>query len=424
MSTPNEAGKFTATAIVMNLYYTGLGIARSLGQRGIPVLGLTATRGVYGNLTRFAKVLLSPDSRSQAEELLRYLLQMGPTFAERPVIFPTRDDDVLFLDRYRAQLEPYYHLVAPQGAALQACLDKFETYHAAERASVPVPRSWLVEGMEDIRRIASELPYPCVLKPLSSHQWRQRENWELVGARKAIGVASESELIREYSTIAHAEKRAVVQEMIPGGDDCLLVAACYMDREGQYAGGFQIQKLVQVPAGFGTGCIVQSVSRPELVEPTVRMLRTIGLTGIAEVEYKWDAARGEYKLIEINARPWDQHRLGYRCGVDLMYLAYCDLAGLPAPPTVAATPGHKWIAEDAFCTTALQLAWHGDRQFFSLFRQARGKRVFAIWLANDPLPAVSYFFQYVGGLIAGCMRRIFGPAKVKASGQRTVQKEA
>jgi hypothetical protein len=41
-------------AIVMNMFYTGLGIARSLGERGVPVVGLTARRGAYGNWTRYA----------------------------------------------------------------------------------------------------------------------------------------------------------------------------------------------------------------------------------------------------------------------------------------------------------------------------------------------------------------------------------
>ena len=51
------------TAIVMNLFYTGLGIARSLGERGIPVIGLSAHRGIYGSYTRYAEVRSSPDSR-------------------------------------------------------------------------------------------------------------------------------------------------------------------------------------------------------------------------------------------------------------------------------------------------------------------------------------------------------------------------
>ena len=33
-----------APAIVMNMFYTGLGIARSLGERGISVIGITAER--------------------------------------------------------------------------------------------------------------------------------------------------------------------------------------------------------------------------------------------------------------------------------------------------------------------------------------------------------------------------------------------
>jgi len=31
---------------------------------------------------------------------------------------------------------------------------------------------------------------------------------------------------------------------------------------------------------------------------------------MAEVEYKYDSRNGEHKLIEINARHWDQHHLG------------------------------------------------------------------------------------------------------------------
>ena len=64
-------------AVVMNLYYTGLGIARSLGEQGVPVIGLTAHRGVYGNFTRYAKTLRSPDSRSEPGRLLEFLCDLG-----------------------------------------------------------------------------------------------------------------------------------------------------------------------------------------------------------------------------------------------------------------------------------------------------------------------------------------------------------
>ena len=36
----------TPIAVVMNLFYTGLGVARSLGEKGVRVIGLTAHRRI------------------------------------------------------------------------------------------------------------------------------------------------------------------------------------------------------------------------------------------------------------------------------------------------------------------------------------------------------------------------------------------
>src|SRR5262249_5477798 len=147
------------------------------------------------------------------------------------------------------------------------------------------------------------------------------------------------------------------------GDECLLITACFMDGDSEWVAGFNTQKLVQEPEGFGTGCIVQAVDRAELFEPAARLLKAMRFTGIAEVEYKWDAAKRTYGLIEINPRPWDQHRLGKACGVDLIYLAYCAHAGLPRPAVEKRPVGCKWIAEDGFFRAALRMLWRRDPRF-------------------------------------------------------------
>ena len=128
------------TAVVMNMFYTGLGIARSLGEKGIPVIGLSAQRGIYGNFTRYAKCLACPDSRSEPEELLSFLLKLGKAVGSRSVLFPTRDHDLVFLDRFRRELEPSYSLVVPESGPLSACLDKWQTYLAAQQSGVPTPK--------------------------------------------------------------------------------------------------------------------------------------------------------------------------------------------------------------------------------------------------------------------------------------------
>jgi predicted ATP-grasp superfamily ATP-dependent carboligase len=318
---------------------------------------------------------------------------MGKRSDHRSVIFPTRDDDLIFLDEFREQLSPYYRLTIPEREVVKASLDKWETYQWAQRAQVPAPKCWRIEGEKDLARIAPELTYPCVLKPVAAHHWRRGGNWELVGGRKAICAGSWEELVSEYASASRADKRVLVQEMIPGGDDSLWIAACYLDQDSKFVAGFNTQKLVQFPETFGTGCIVQAVDRPELFEPTVRLLQGMGFTGIAEVEYKWDQRTGEYRLIEINPRAWDQHRLGKACGVDLVWLCYCEHAGLPMPPTRRQVLGHKWIAEDTFLIAALCLARRPNSQLSSLFRLARGQRIYAIWSSDDPFPFVGYGMQ-------------------------------
>lgn len=407
----------------MNMFYTGLGIARSLGEQGVPVIGLTSQRGVYGNFTRYAKAVLCPDSRNEPEALLKYLIGLGKEIGHRSVIFPTRDDDVVFLDRFRSELEPYFILTVPKSSALNVCLSKWETFLLARRTHVPTPKCWSVDGEEELRQVLPEITYPCVIKPVASHHWRKGGNWDVVGHRKAIRISSPQELLKEYSGISLADSRVLIQEMVPGSDDCLFVAACYLDGESNWVAGFNAQKLLQHPEGFGTGCILQTVDCPELREPTMRLLQTIGFSGIAEVEYKWDAGRNEYQLIEINPRPWDQHRLGRYAGTDLIYLAYCEHAGLPRPvarPHRGKTTPFKWVAEDALMLDLLGIVWRRDARLAGLKKMLSGRRTYAIWSVKDPLPFLAYLVtQAIPGVVSSGVRNMWSALKRAANGNKS-----
>jgi D-aspartate ligase len=408
------------TAIVMNMFYTGLGIARSLGEKGIPVIGLSAHRGVYGEYTRYAKIMRSPDSRNEPEAFLPFLKKLGEELGGKAVIFPTRDDDVLFLDAHREELARNFELVIPARPALQASLNKWETYLLAQRAGVPAPRSWLIHSELELQSAIPEIAYPCVLKPVESYHWRKGGNWEKVGGRKAFAVSSREELLAEYAATARADQRVLLQEMISGEDDCLVSACCYFDRDSNPAAAFTTQKLAQSPERFGTGFIVQSVERSEILEPTFRLLRELRFTGIAEVEYKWDSVKREYQLIEINPRPWDQHRLGAAAGVDLMQIAYCEHAGEAMPAVRKRPSSKKWIAEDVFIMTALRLAWRRDgANLRKLFRTASGEHSFAVWSDKDPMPGLGYLFRsFLPGLMGAGVKTMWARLRGRGASSR------
>lgn len=408
LSAPHHSRKPPARppAVVMNMFYTGLGIARSLGERGIRVIGLSAHR-IYGNYTRYAEVRKAPDSRERPEELLQFLLDLGPKLRSPGVLFPTRDDDLVFLDRFRRELSRYYVPVLPEAEALDACLDKWQTYVCALKAGVPAPRSWKIENRQELLSVASDIAFPCVIKPLSSFHWRRNGNWERVGSRKAICVSDLDELYREYDTISPGEQRILLQEAIPGEDTRLAIAACHMGPHSELVAAFGARKVLQIPKGFGTGCIVETGENPEVIQLSLRLLKEMRLTGLAEVEFKWDSVRSEYKLIEINARPWDQHRLGYACGADLIYSAYLHFAGLPCPQPQ--NPHHrpcKWVAEDAFLFALLRSLWRRNRRFHSLRRLAAGRRIYGIWDIHDPAPFLAWALHAIRTGLTAALRQL------------------
>jgi D-aspartate ligase len=394
-------------AIVMNMFYTGLGIARSLGERGIRVIGLSAHRDAYGNVTRYAKVQMCPDSREHPEELLAFLRRLAATIPERAILFPTRDADVLFLNRFREELSQKFRLLLPGREALEACLNKWETYRRALAAGIPSARTWHAGSREELEGILTEIRFPCVLKPVYAEDWREKNHWELVGRRKAIAVSSCEELMAEYVSISGTATPVLVQEVVPGGDQDLWIAACCLSRESKFLAGFTAQKLLQVPPGFGTGCMVRTADRPDLLRRAAQLLEDLGFSGIAEVEFKRDASTGEDKLIEINPRPWDQHRLGAACGVDVIYAAYCDLAGIPLPAFGKQKTGQTWIAEDVYPLVLLRSLWKGDGRFGELLRLARGERIYPISFIRDPLPLLSFLGLRLLPDLAGMLPHVF-----------------
>lgn len=381
-------GQGPAPVIIMNLFYTGLGIARNLAGRGLRVVGLSADPAIYGNFTRFCEVRFSPDSRERPEELAQFLLRVVGEFPGA-VIFPTRDFDVLFLDRFRAELEPHYRLAIPPRPCLLRVVDKHALVEAAEEAGVPVPRTTVLRSAGELARVLADVGFPCVVKPTSSVHWRKAGNWERVGGRKAFRVDTAEELRREYENVAAVHPEILVQEWIPGPTRDIVIFGGYADEHSQPMAYFTARKIIQAPDDFGTGLVVESDDIPELVAPTLRLWRALGYQGMADVEYKRDARTGEFRLIEINTRHWDWHQLSRASGINLTWAAYCHLTGRPL--TVRAPIARaRWIAEDALLSHALRGLYRRELGVRELWKELSGRRMYGIFAWDDPMPWARY----------------------------------
>src|SRR5262249_51529530 len=363
--------------IIMNMFYSGLAIARDLAGTGVRVIGLSSDRKAYGNFTRFCEVRQAPDSQSEPEKLAAFLRQAA-TELKGAVIFPTRDADVVFLDRYRNELSGYRLSIPPQAALINA-LDKGALVRCAEAAGVPVPKSVVAHNADELKQVPATLSFPCVVKPVSSYLWRGEGKWQAVGCRKAFLADSWEQLREEYDRVAKVNPDVLVQEWIPGSTRDIAIMGGYFGENSEALGYFCARKLVQEPDDFGTGCVVQHVALQEIVQPSLRLCKSLGYRGMAEIEYKRDEKTGEHKLIEINTRHWDWHQLSHMSGVNLTRVAYSDLTGHKLDASTPARTGGKWVAEDTLLLHSAAGIYNRRLTLRTVFRQVSGPKIFGIF---------------------------------------------
>jgi D-aspartate ligase len=77
------------------------------------------------------------------------------------------------------------------------------------------------------------------------------------------------------------------------------------------------KRLRQYPIDYGlSSSLVEAVEVPGLLEPAQKLLGYMGVSGMVEVEFKYDQRDEQYKLLDINTRPWGWHTLCMACGIE------------------------------------------------------------------------------------------------------------
>lgn len=310
-------------ALVMNTHITGLAVTRSLGRAGVPVLGLDDERGGLGQHSRHLTglgLVPGPDVDGGAA-LADHLEQLGPSFADRPVLMPTNDDWVLALARHRDRLEPHYRFPFAEQAVVERALSKTALYRACEARGVPIPRSWYLDGDATPEQVAAQVPYPCVLKPDDSRGFYRAFR------AKVFVVDGPESFVARCAEAATYGLRLVAQQWVatePGG---FWSVASYLSPDGRPRGVFTGRKLEQWPPDFGTSCLADARWDPTIAAAGVAVLQELGYHGISEIEFVQDSSTGELLLLDVNTRAWKWVGLPIAAGVDLPLLAYRDAVG-------------------------------------------------------------------------------------------------
>lgn len=382
-STPRAraAGPGQVGGVVIGGDSQGLGIARSLGRHGIPVCVVDDETSI-SRASRFVRhAVRVRDLHTESSLLDGLAMARGRFGLSGWVVYPTRDENVAALAANRDTLSRDFRIPTPGLASIRSVWDKRETYRLAEQLSIAIPRTWFPRSAADLDGIHAD--GPLVIKPaIKEHffytthvkAWRADNRAELAGAfRRAAGIVNDGEVI--------------VQELIPGGGE-EQYAYCALFRDDHPAASMTVRRRRQHPSDFGrASTFVETITLPDLDEPSVNFLRKIGYYGLVELEFKRDPRDGAYKLLDVNARTWGYHTLGRAAGVDFPYLLFQDQLGHRISE-VRARPGVRWIRLTTDVPNAVRDISTGRLRTRDYVRTLFSVNTEAVFSLRDPLPGL------------------------------------
>jgi predicted ATP-grasp superfamily ATP-dependent carboligase len=302
--------------LVFNCHITGLAVARSLGRRGVPVIGLDREESGFGLHSRHTVVAgLCPYPLDDERGFIDLLMQVGAALKQKAVLFPCLDEWVFAVARHAAELGEHFILPFSDIETVERILDKNLLYRKCEQRGIPIPKTFYV-GEKTPEQIAKEITFPCIVKPALQREFTNEFGEKVLRAETSQDFLSLCERAAHHLLLA--------QEIVGAGLDSFYSLCSYIGRDGQAKGVFVGRKLEQYPPDFGTACLVDSRYVQEIVERGVEILRELGYHGISEVEFIYDEPTRDYKLLDINTRVWKWIGLPIAAGIDLPWLAYAD----------------------------------------------------------------------------------------------------
>jgi D-aspartate ligase len=374
------------SAVVVGMCAHGLAVARSLGRRGVQVHALEANDSLPGNTTRHAA--LHPARDVNGAGLIDALLELRPRLGSAalpPVLFLTNDNMVSVVAQAWPLLADHYRLSWSHcRETIAALVLKSSLQGQCERVALPYPRTWQLEHADEAGKLAAELCFPVIAKPVRP-----------LRTFKVRLLRSRTDLER-IALEFPADFPILIQDWIPGGESRLSFCALYLDR-GRVVARFDGRKLRARPMGHTT--VAEPVQDDAVFKAAQRFFEGLDLTGPVSLELKRDA-RGTLWVIEPTVGRTD-FWLGccIANGIDLPHLEYRHQAGLALPKT---KQRHRFVWVNAE-RDPLALFWYASQ----VVRRAVSRRSIALlyWARDDVKPYLRSFRLAVSVLSSRVARK-------------------
>lgn len=305
---------YPAPALVLGLHVNGLGVIRSLAEdKRIKIIGVGKDDSIgSGSRYLFEKYLYE---KKDEQKIINILRQISSKY-EKVIVFPTGNDYwVRILSKYK---DKFTNFVNTYDENINEVMKKPFQHKIAKELEIPVPKSLTIDNLSQLETIQKELRSPYLVKPCSRNTGNEPFRIKEVNNYENLNKILRKHLLDGQSLI--------ISEIIPGKDSTLYTYGTYAWKGEVYAQFFG-RKLTQMPSNYGVIGTGESLTRiPEIENYGKKILRYLNFSGISQIEFKYDARDGKYKLIEINPRSWMWEYLSTKVNINLSLVKYYNEA--------------------------------------------------------------------------------------------------
>lgn len=301
-------------------------LLRPLARAGIPC-AIAGPRNSPLRHSRYARHVLEWEDDGPIPGQEERVIELAQAQRVTPCLFYQSDHQLLWVSRNRDRLRRVARFVIAERTLVEDLVDKDRFRSFAERHGLPVPHTSLLLPGDDYA-IPAGAPMPAVLKPVLRSM---DDRWAgLAAGQKAMTIRSRTELDTLRDALRAYGKPLLLQQAVPGPERRIESHHVYVDDLGRLLADFTGRKVRTMPAENGLTTSVEVVHIPDVRDLGREIVRRIGLTGAAKLDFK-RSPTGELFLLEINPRFTLWNHPGASAGINIPAMVYADLAGLPRP---------------------------------------------------------------------------------------------
>ncbi len=374
------------------LHHGTVGAIRSLGRLGVPVYAIVEDNFTAAARSRYlaGRFRWPTTGQEDPSELVEGMLHIGRSIGGRPILAATDDEAAVLIAEHAAHLRGQFVLPTVAPALPRALATKYTLSALCKEHGIPTPRSLRPSCRDEVVEGGDRVGYPVVVK--NDAPWLRLErpavpNTAIIGGRLEL-----EQLVDSWAEMP----TVLLQEYVPRECATDWIAHAYIGSERDRDVVFTGRKLRSWPPDGGVTTYAYTSSNPEVASLTRELCGAVAFRGICDLDWRHDAATGEYKLVDFNPRIGAQFRLFERAdGVDVIRAMHLDLTGreLPAGRQV---DGRMYVVENLDVPAVI--AYRRCGKLEGAPRPCRHREL-AWWASDDPVPAL------VGGV---CSAAFYG----------------